>query len=479
MSLVFNDFKKGRGLWKFNNSLLYDNDYLECIRDFILQVKKHYALPVYNINNLHQLPDENILFTINDQLFLETLLMEIRGKTISYSSYIKKKKDKQEKELVEEIKDIEKNISESNVDLLYNKNQELEKLRKHKLQGNYIRSRAKWIEEGEKPSSYFCKLESRNFIRKIIPKLELDSGEVIYDQTKILTETKSFYTKLYENKLDNVNFGLNNELIYADIPKLSETESDSLEGEITFSEASKTLSSMKANKSPGSGFSSEFLKVFWKYIGVFVVRSINYGYKNNILSVTQRHGVITLLPKGDKARHYIKNWRPITLLNTVYKIASGCIAARLKKYLHKIINPDQTGFMSNRYIGENTRLIYDIMQYTEDEEITGLLLLIDFEKAFDTLSWNFIQQTLDFFNFGPTIRQWVKIFYTNITSAVNQGGNLSEIFNIQRGCRQGDPLSPYIFLICAEILAIQIRKNEKIKGITVGNIEKKDFATCR
>lgn len=91
MSLVFNDFKKGRGLWKFNNSLLYD-DYLECIRDFILQVKKQYALPVYNINNLNQLPDENILFIINDQLFLETLLMEIRGKTISYSSYIKKKK---------------------------------------------------------------------------------------------------------------------------------------------------------------------------------------------------------------------------------------------------------------------------------------------------------------------------------------------------------------------------------------------------
>lgn len=80
---------------------------------------------------------------------------------------------------------------------------------------------------------------------------------------------------------------------------------------------------------------------------------------------------------------------------------------------------------------------------------------------------------MDFLNCGPTIRQWVKIFYTNITSAVNQGGNLSEVFDIQRGCRQGDPLSPYIFLICAEILAIQIRKNEKIKGIAVGNIEKK------
>lgn len=84
------------------------------------------------------------------------------------------------------------------------------------------------------------------------------------------------------------------------------------------------------------------------------------------------------------------------MLNTVYKIASGCIDARLKKYLYKLINPDQTRFMSNRYIGKHTSFFYDIMQYTEDEEIPGLLLLIDFEKAFDTISWNFMLQTLIF-----------------------------------------------------------------------------------
>lgn len=89
----------------------------------------------------------------------------------------------------------------------------------------------------------------------------------------------------------------------------------------------------------------------------------------------------------------------------MYKIASGCIAARLKKYLHKLINQDQTGFMSYKYIGENTRLIYDKMQYTEDEEIPGLLLLIDFKKAFDTLSWNFIQQT-----FVPLLDSGLRFF---------------------------------------------------------------------
>ena len=92
------------------------------------------------------------------------------------------------------------------------------------------------------------------------------------------------------------------------------------------------------------------------------------------------------MPKGDKPRHFLKNWRPISLLNTVYKVASESIAARLKSVLDKLIHPDQTGFIAGRYFGENSRLIYDIMGYTEEEKIPGFLLLIDFEKAFDSLS---------------------------------------------------------------------------------------------
>ena len=94
-------------------------------------------------------------------------------------------------------------------------------------------------------------------------------------------------------------------------------------------------------------------------------------------------------------------------------------------------------------------------------------MLIDFEKAFDSISWNFLNNILKFFNFGESIQKWVKTFYNNIKSAVNQGGNLSEFFRIERGCRQGDPLSPYLFILCAEIMAIKIRENPKIKGIKV------------
>ena len=227
---------------------------------------------------------------------------------------------------------------------------------------------------------------------------------------------------------------------------------------------------MKNNKSPGSdGFTTEFFKCFWKQLGEFIVRSLNYGFQVGKLSTTQRQGIITCIPKGDKSRNFIKNWRPISLLNTIYKIGSGVITNRIKNVLPKLISIDQTGFISGRYIGENSRLIYDTMQFTEENDIPGMLLMVDFEKAFDSVSWPFINKVLHFFNFGNDIKSWIKTLHTNITSSINQGGNLSKFFEIQRGCRQGDPIAPYIFILCVEILAERLRINKDIKGIKVNN----------
>ena len=229
---------------------------------------------------------------------------------------------------------------------------------------------------------------------------------------------------------------------------------------------------MKNNKSPGSdGFTAEFFKFFWQDLGDFILRSVNYGFESGELSVTQKEGVITCIPKGDKDKQYLKNWRPISLLNVIYKLASACISNRLKKVLPKLIHEDQTGFIAGRYIGENIRTLYDLFHYTKKNNIPGLLLLIDFEKAFDSVAWSFIDKVLDFFNFGQTLKQWIRVFYNNIKSCIIVNGEISEWFPISRGCRQGDPLSPYIFILCAEILALMIRKNANIKGIKVGQKE--------
>lgn len=168
---------------------------------------------------------------------------------------------------------------------------------------------------------------------------------------------------------------------------------------------------MKNDKSPGpDGFSCKFFKFFWKDIGTFVTRAINESYKQLQFSSPNKLRIITCIPKAGKPTQFFKNWRPISLLNIVYKLASGCIAERIKTVPVKSINRDQTGFLKGRFIGENIRLVYDIMHFTENNDIPGLLMLIDFEKAFDSISWNFIYKALEFFNFGPSINRWIKTF---------------------------------------------------------------------
>ena len=118
---------------------------------------------------------------------------------------------------------------------------------------------------------------------------------------------------------------------------------------------------MKNNKSPGSdGVPADFYKVFWSKIKFFVF-CFTLCFAGKELSTTMKQTTLSCIPKGNKPRHFLKNWRPISLLNVTYKLASATIASRLKSVLNSLISPTQTGFLPDRFIGENTRLIYDIV----------------------------------------------------------------------------------------------------------------------
>ena len=105
------------------------------------------------------------------------------------------------------------------------------------------------------------------------------------------------------------------------------------------------------------------------------------------------------------------------------------------------------------------------MQFVDEKNIPGLLLLIDFNKAYDSLSLSFMKNVLKSFNFGPSIIKWISPFNNKTQVTINHGGNLSSYFYTERGCKQGDPISQYLFILCIEILAIKMKNNEKIKGI--------------
>lgn len=401
--LKFNSFVRGKGLWKFNNNLLHDKIYVEKVKKLIVSVKDQY-------NN-----------SIDESAFLDILLMEIRGITISYSSYRKRENDKIEKQLISDINELE-NSTDFDFSLLEEKQATLETLRKEKLRGHFIRSRAKWIDEGEKPTKYFCHLESRNFLNKIIKKVFVSEEKILYKQSEIMEEVKSFYEKLFKNSdSELVDIDIQSVVQPLDIPKLDNITADFLDRDISEREILNVLKGMKNNKSPGSdGFSAEFYKFFCNDLKIYITSAINHIFVHGQLPVSQRLGIISCLPKGDKPRQFLKNWRPITLLNVLYKLISGCISYRIKSTLDLLISNTQTGFIQGRYIGENTRFIYDLMSYTEINNLPGLLMLIDFEKAFDSVSWSFLYKVLHFFGFGNNIIKWVKILNTNFKASILQ-----------------------------------------------------------
>ena len=117
----------------------------------------------------------------------------------------------------------------------------------------------------------------------------------------------------------------------------------------------------------------------------------------------------------------------------------------IKTVLDNLVSETQTGFVAGRFIGENSRLIYDILHYTEKENIPGLLMLIDFEKAFDSVSWEFLYETLKLLGFGPKTIKWITLFNTNIMGYVLQSGFFHNLFLLTTVVDKGT-LSPPICL---------------------------------
>lgn len=327
---------RGPGFWKFNNTLLDDEVYIAHIRKLIPQIREKYS------------------FVQVKQLFWELMKMEIREKSISFAKQKSRALFERETEISRRLDHLDNLICNSNnllnINTTLNEYEalktELHSIYDRKGKAAMFRSKCRWIENGEKPTKYYFNLEKRNYNRKTINKLRKQDGVEIREEKEILKVIQEFYEDLYSSEISTSQEQFDLFISNVIFPKLSDEDREEIEGPLTLNECKRVLESFQENKWPGKdGFTVKFYKYFFDSVGSYLLESLNAAYEVGKLSISQRRGVITLIPKDDSDLLDLQNWRPITLLNTDYKIASKALARRIETILPKLLHPDQTGFM--------------------------------------------------------------------------------------------------------------------------------------
>ena len=337
----------------------------------------------------------------------------------------------------------------------------------HVATGAKIRARERWAEEGETSSSYFLRQEKSRVVKKLFTGIRNTQGVVVSSISAILRVWCMFYVQLFSASLlvaSDQDFFINSLEL-----SLSSLESEACDGVTREPECKSALHKMKNNKSPGvDGLPYEFYRQFWPILGSDLVDVYNECFTSGKLSFSQRTGLITLLYKrGDKLD--TKNWRPISLLCTDYKILSKVLTNRLLLVISSVVGVAQTCGVPGRFSSENVRFIQDAIDYANDSNTGAALISLDQEKAFDRVEWPFMLRVLEAMNFGPSFRAWVKLLYTQIFSQVLVNDFTSDLFPVTHGVRQGCPLSPLLYILVAETIASAIRKDPDIDGFSLPN----------
>ena len=211
--------------------------------------------------------------------------------------------------------------------------------------------------------------------KKNIHKLKINDNTFINDQFAILDKQKQFYESIYQSRENDNN---SHESVFfkaENITPLSLDDQNLRGGPITEAECINEINGFKKDETPGTdGFSSEFYKFFWPELRAEMLSSFHFAFQTGSLSISQRRGVSSLIPKKDKDKSLLENLRPISLLNVDYKILTKILAKRIQKVLPKIINPNQTGYVKGRFICENTRLIQDVMFLKKHANTPGIAI---------------------------------------------------------------------------------------------------------
>ncbi|GKV33771.1 hypothetical protein SLEP1_g42231 [Rubroshorea leprosula] len=281
--------------------------------------------------------------------------------------------------------------------------------------------------------------------------------QIVYDHFKSQYSSQS--TQQVQPSFDHLQFC-----------RLSEEDRILLEVEFTDDEIREAVSSCASDKAPGpDGFNFHFIKLAWGTIRADIINFIKEFHQNARLVKGINSLYITLVPKK-KNPTSLKEFKPICTIGSIYKILAKVLANRLKKVIAKIISASQSAFIKGRQLVDCSFALNEIIHDLKIKRRKGIIFKADFEKAFDSVGWGYLDKMLSFLGFGEKWRSWINECLRSASISILVNGSPTEEFNMQRGLRQGNPLSPYLFLIVAEgfhALLLEAEKKDVFKGVVI------------
>ena len=281
----------------------------------------------------------------------------------------------------------------------------------------------------------------------------------------VIKEIYKFYQQLFGHKSTSEPRDKLRDILQ-ELPKLTQAEVEKMKKPITLSEVTTTLLRyMNPGKSPGSdGLTVAFYKKFWDFLKVPYFKSLEASIQKGQLTDSQKRSIIRLIQKKGKDSSQLKNWRPISLMNCDAKIFSRLITRRLESVICNLCSEEQLAYVKRKNITEGNRVIDYMINYMEQSNREGYVVGFDFEKAFDSVSHEFIRTVLQCNGFPVQFIQLFDTLYKGAESAVMNNGLTTPYFPLERSCRQGDCLSPYLFIVALEPLIRMIKANNEITG---------------
>ena len=427
----------GRGLWRHNDTLLNEDEYIKLIEDVIEAEKKE---------------------TLSNARFRwEWIKHKIRETSMTFGKARAKRrreeKNRLEKKYADAIKD-----GDNGPEALEAKMQ-LEKFFQEEDDSIRFRSQIDEVEGGEKISAYFFRTIRQNREESNVDSIiteDFPAGTT--NRVETMSALHSHFKRTFQD--DNKTCEVDSSW-WEFLPKINDELKESLDRSITLNDLTTVLfKNMSPSKSPGNdGLTVKFLRKFWPQLSSLLMESLKESWEHGELSTSQKESVIRLIEKKGKSQSTIKGYRPISLINVDAKIYSKVLAERLRKLTNAVVDHDQLAYMEGRSLHEGHLLINRMLELGRASKVKGLMAMIDFRSAFDSVRHDFIWKTLEKMNVGQGLINHLKTLYRNAKSAILNYGTQTAWFPLECSTRQGDPVAGHLFIIVMQVLLKKLKAN--------------------